>query len=162
MFGTDHEREMMRSEIDKQHRQVRSGPGSSVPYNAFDRNLQLWVAACIYYGVEDVYTRLHGSADSETLAALSRHSARFATTLQVPQDMWPADRAAFAEYWNASLRLVQMDEVTRTFLNDFVSLTFLPTPLHQILGPLHRFITSGFLPPVFRDELGLPWSRRRQ
>jgi uncharacterized protein (DUF2236 family) len=31
-----------------------------------------------------------------------------------------------------------------------------------LLGPLHQFLTVGFLPPEFRVVLGLPWNARRQ
>jgi uncharacterized protein (DUF2236 family) len=37
LLGTDEEREAMRREIDRQHRQVHSLPGDPVPYNAMSR-----------------------------------------------------------------------------------------------------------------------------
>jgi len=49
-LGTEEERRGLRHEINKQHRQVRSKPDAEVAYNAFDPELQLWVAACIYVG----------------------------------------------------------------------------------------------------------------
>src|SRR3954447_17313379 len=51
-LGTDEERRGLRAEINRQHRQVRSGPDSEVAYNAFDPELQLWVAACLWKGTE--------------------------------------------------------------------------------------------------------------
>ena len=41
--------------VDGVHRQVQSGPDSPVQYNAFDRDLQMWVAACLFVGLEDIY-----------------------------------------------------------------------------------------------------------
>ena len=161
LFGTDHERDVMRREVNRQHRQVRSNADSPVDYDAFDPELQLWVAACMYRGVEDVALLFYG-ADPEVLDVLYRHSARFATTLQVSPDRWPADRAAFDEYWAAALAEVSMDDVTRRFLYGIASLGFLPAPLSRLLGPGHRFITTGFLAPRFRDEIGLAWSPGRQ
>ncbi|MEO5876722.1 MAG: oxygenase MpaB family protein [Streptosporangiaceae bacterium] len=162
MLGTDAERALMRREVNRSHQQVRSGPGDPVAYNAFDRDLQLWVAACLYLGTEQIYELLHGELDPETIEVLYQHGARFGTTLQVPQDMWPADRAAFEAYWNASVALVRTDETTRSFLLDLTDLKFLPAPLAQLGGPVNRFVTTGFLPQEFRDELGLPWSARSQ
>lgn len=161
MLGTEEERAAMRREVDKSHRQVHSKPGDAVRYNAFDRDLQLWVAACLAWGVEDIYTKLYGEPDTATAEQMYRHSARFGTTLQVPQDMWPADRAAFEEYWQAAVAKVEMDDTTRTYLTEFAELRFLPWPF-RALGPVNRFFTTGFLPETFRDELGLPWDAKRQ
>lgn len=161
MLGTDEERAAMRREVNRSHRQVHSKPGDPVKYNAFDRELQLWVAACLAWGVEDIYTKLYGAPDEATADAMYRHAARFGTTLQVPEDMWPPDRAAFKEYWEAGLAKVEMDDTTRTYLTEFVELGFLPWPF-RTLGPVNKFFTTGFLPQRFRDELRLPWDDARQ
>jgi uncharacterized protein (DUF2236 family) len=162
LLGTDHERDVMRREVNRQHRQVHSTESSTVVYDAFDPELQLWVAACMYRGVEDAVLLLYGATSGAVLDQLYRHSSRFATTLQVPLALWPEDRVAFEEYWLQALELVEMDEVTRRFLYGVASLDFLPAPLPALLGPLHRFITAGFLSAQFRDELGLEWNPRRQ
>jgi uncharacterized protein (DUF2236 family) len=47
-IGTDADRALIRSEVDKVHALVRSGAASPVSYNAFNPGLQLWVAACLY------------------------------------------------------------------------------------------------------------------
>jgi uncharacterized protein (DUF2236 family) len=160
MLGTDAERALMRREVNRSHRLVRAdGP---VAYNAFDRDLQLWVAACLYQGTEQVYEMLWGRLDPESREIFYRHGARFGTTLQVPEELWPADRAAFEDYWNASLDLVQTDKATRAFLLGLTDLRFLPPRLARAAGPLHRFLTTGFLPQRFRDELGLTWTAQNQ
>jgi uncharacterized protein (DUF2236 family) len=162
LLGTDAERVVLRREVNRQHRQVRSAPGSVVAYDAFDPELQLWVAACMYRGLEDAISLLHGPPSTDELDELYGHCARFATTLQVPSTSWPADRAAFDEYWRDALGHVRADEVTRSYLRGLASLDFLPRPLSWVLGPAHRFLTTGFLAPEFRDELGLRWSVPRQ
>ncbi|MEW2359076.1 oxygenase MpaB family protein [Spirillospora sp. NPDC029432] len=160
--GTDEERELLRKEVDRQHRQVHSGPGEKVRYNAFDRKLQLWVAACLYRGTEDVLTALYGELGPDVLDALYAHASRLGTTLQVPEDMWPADRAAFEEYWKATVGELEMDGLTRAYLRRLVDLGFMPAPLSRVFGPFSRFVTLGFLPPEFRAELGLPWTPAQQ
>jgi uncharacterized protein (DUF2236 family) len=55
-----------------------------------------------------------------------------------------------------------MDDVTRAYLRGIAELDFLPKPFSRILGPSHRFITVGFLPSLFREELGLIWTTRDQ
>jgi uncharacterized protein (DUF2236 family) len=159
LFGTDDERQALGRAVTDVHREVRSRPGDPVAYNALDPRLQLWVAACIYRGIEDGYRLLHGSPSPELLDAIYPHTARLATTLQVPPGMWPADRAAFEDYWRGEVATIEMDEVTRSFLLDFTGLGFLPWPVPGVLGPIHRSITAGFLAAPFREELGLSWRR---
>jgi uncharacterized protein (DUF2236 family) len=57
---------------------------------------------------------------------------------------------------------VSFDETTREYLVGIASLDFLPLPLRWTLGPLHKMITTGFLPATFRESLGLEWDSRRQ
>lgn len=162
MQGTEAEREAMRLEVDKAHRQVRSEPDAPVKYNAFSRDLQLWVAACLFWGTEDIYIKLYGQPSDQMRDDFYRHGARFGTTLQLPDDMWPADRAAFEEYWQDGLTQLRMDEVTRKYLLDLTDTAFLPAPVRRVLGSFNRFVTLGFLPQEFRDELGVTWTDRDQ
>jgi uncharacterized protein (DUF2236 family) len=162
IFGTDHEREALAHAVTEVHRQVRSGPGDPVRYTALDPKLQLWVAACIYRGIEDGYELLYGPPPPELLDLIYRHGVRLATMLQVPPAMWPPDRAAFEAYWSEAATRIEMDDVTRSYLYDFASLGFLPWPVRSVFGWLHRAITAGFLPPAFRRELGLPWGPGEQ
>jgi uncharacterized protein (DUF2236 family) len=162
LFGTDDERAVMRREINGQHRLVHSDHESTVTYDALDPELQLWVAACMFRGVIDTVSLLYGPVNDEGFAALLRRCAPFATTLQVSASRWPTDRIAFEEYWTSALLDVHMDDVTRTYLQGLASLDFLPAPLARFLGPSHRFLTVGFLPSPFREELVLPWSSRQQ
>ena len=41
-------------------------------------------------------------------------------------------------------------------------LEFLPWPLSAALGPLNGFVTTGFLPSRFREQIQLPWTERDQ
>jgi uncharacterized protein (DUF2236 family) len=162
VFGSDQERAALAAAVTEVHRQVRSAPGAAVRYTALDPQLQLWVAACIYRGIEDGYALLHGPPPPELLDLIYRHGARLATMLQVPATMWPPDRAAFEAYWAAAEARIEMDEVTRNYLYDFASLGFLPWPVPKAFGWFHRAITAGFLPAAFRRELGLAWGPREQ
>jgi uncharacterized protein (DUF2236 family) len=162
LFGTEHERAVMRREVSATHRLVRSGDGDTVPYDALDRDLQLWVAACMFRGVIDAMTFLSGPVDDARFAALLGHCAPFATTLQVSETRWPVDRAAFDAYWDASVLEVAMDGVTRAYLRGIAELDFMPKPIGRLVGPSHRFITVGFLASPFREELGFPWTTRDQ
>ncbi len=162
MLGSDEERLAMREEVNRVHREVRSQPGDAVQYNAFDTDLQLWVAACLYKGAEDIFRLLNPEPDPASLDVIYHYGRHLGTTLQVTDEMWPADRAAFADYWEAGVARIEMDDLTRTYLQGIASGTFLGAPVSATLGPLNRLLTVGFLPQPFRDELGLPWSAARQ
>lgn len=151
MLGSDEERLAMRAETNRSHRAVGK-PAT------FDEQLQLWVAACLYKGLEDIWALLYETPVPPVLYA---HGARLGTTLQVPQELWPADRAAFEDYWQDGVARIAMDDVSRPYLQGIASSTFLG-PGARPLAPLSRLLTLGFLPPAFRDELGLPWDARRE
>ncbi|MDV6012436.1 DUF2236 domain-containing protein [Haloechinothrix sp. LS1_15] len=161
-LGAEEERRHYRRAVNGAHAQVRSGESSPVSYNAFDPDLQLWVAACLYKGVEDTCAAFLGELDEHSLDEIYRESARLGTTLQVPAQLWPADRAAFAKYWDDALDAVHIDDTVRAYLHDLVELRFLPRTVAAPLAPFHRFVTTGFLPPRFREEMRLPWTSRQQ
>ena len=132
-------------------------------YNAFDPELQLWVAACLYKGFEDAYEALSGRRlpDARRAAAYA-DAAPLGTTLQVRPESWPVSRAEFDDYWRSQLAHVRIDEPVREHLMGVVELRFLPALLRVPLAPLNRFLTTGFLPPVFREQMRLPWTARDQ
>jgi uncharacterized protein (DUF2236 family) len=162
LFGTELERNVLRSQVNGQHRRANDNCESTVEFDTFDRELQLWVAVCMHRGVIDALTFLYGPPSDDERSALLKMSSRFATTLQVPLEMWPMSPDDFETMWSTSLEHVAFDDVTRNYVLGIASLRFLPFPLNHIFGPSHRFLTTGFLPPRFRDELGLSWSPRRE
>lgn len=162
LLGTDPERAAYRRAVNGQHAQVRSGPDSAVAYNAFDPRLQLWVAACLFWGFEDVYAKMRGPIRTEHAAAFYAYGARLGTTLQVRPEMWPPDRAAFEAYWTDMQQQMSIDDTVRSYLDALVRLRNVPTPLRQLTARFHRFVTIGFLPPLFREQMHYAWSPRDQ
>lgn len=161
-MGTEADRELIRRAVDSAHAQVRSTPQSPLSYNAFDPKLQLWVAACLYRYFIDQHEFLYGPLDDDAADAVYSDAQRLGTTLQVPEAMWPKDRAAFDEYWKRSLDELRIDEPVRRHLHGVASLVFLPRPLRMMGGPLNLFATTGFLPAEFREHMDLPWTVRQQ
>lgn len=163
LYGTDEEREALERVVTDVHRQVKNLPGEQVRYTALDPKLQLWVAACIYKGLEDGHRLIHGDDGlDDFVATVYPHAARLGTTLQVPAELWPADRDAFEAYWQEQIQKIEMDDVTRTYLWDFTRLGFLPFPIPQLFGRFHQILCAGSLSEEFRRELGLPWGRVEQ
>ncbi|BDY32145.1 oxygenase MpaB family protein [Mycolicibacterium mageritense] len=162
ILGEPEDRAAFRDAVDGAHRQVRSGPASPVRYNAFDRDLQLWVAACLYVGLEDTYQLLRGELTAEQAETFYRSGATLGTTLQVSPDQWPATRAEFGVYWDDACSQIEIDDVVGRYLRDLVDLKMVNPLLRLPFRPLLRFLTAGFLAPVFREALGVGWSRGRQ
>jgi uncharacterized protein (DUF2236 family) len=161
-IGTDADRALIRRAVDTVHAQVRSGPTSPVAYSAFDPDLQLWVAACLYRYYVDQHQFLYGPLDDAAADAVYQDAKRLATTLQVREDMWPPDRAAFDKYWKRRVDALRIDPPVRDHLFGVASLAFLPWPLRALAGPFNLFATTGFLPPEFRSLMRLPWTKRQQ
>jgi uncharacterized protein (DUF2236 family) len=160
MLGNHQQRLAYRQAINGQHRQVRSTPESPVKYNAFNRDLQLWVASCLYYGSLDAFTRMHGPLTSDEELIMLRAGARFGTTLQVPAEMWHRTPAEFWTYWEEGLARVSIDDRVGDYLRSLLRTDLLPSPLDRIYGPLNQWLNAGFLPAPIRDQLGLTWSER--
>ncbi|MGV9675774.1 oxygenase MpaB family protein [Nocardia sp. NPDC003482] len=162
VLGSDEDKREFREAVNVAHRQVRSEPGAPVRYNAFDRELQLWVAACLYIGFEDSYQLLHGKLNPEQAEAFYRTSATLGTTLQVPQDMWPASRAEFDVYWNEAAEQAVLDDKVRAYVDDLLHLRMIPWYFRVVFGGLLRFLTAGFLAPYFREQMGIAWTTADQ
>ena len=162
LLGDEHDQQTFRAAVDRQHRQVRSDPNSPVRYNAMDPRLQMWVAACLYYGTADFFARMYGGMDDEVADALYAYSARFGTTLQVRPEMWPADREEFARYWEDALAEVHIDDTTRDYLMRLVRLENMPRVMQLLFAKNNLFWTTGFLPPLFREQMGLTWSDEQE
>jgi uncharacterized protein (DUF2236 family) len=164
--GTEAQKAAFRRAVNHAHAQVYSTPESPVAYNAFDPELQLWVGACLYKGAVDVYRIFVGEMDDEEAERHYREGMALGTTLQVPPEMWPADRVAFDKYWRDSLDKVHIDDAVRQYLYPIAAGRIpgikLPGPLQRRLDDIALLITTGFLPQRFRDEMRLPWDAAKQ
>ena len=162
MLGTPEEKAAYRKAVNHSHAQVRSTEASPVKYNAFDPELQLWVAACLYWGLDDVQRRFRGELDRATREELFQRAAALGTTLQVKPEMWPEDLEAFEAYWQDGLKKLQLDDTVRDFLLALADLKFLHPIIQRLFGSFNRFVTAGFLPAEMRDAMGLEWNEAKQ
>ncbi|MDT5016800.1 MAG: hypothetical protein QOD39_2960 [Mycobacterium sp.] len=164
--GSDDQKAAFRRAVNKAHAQVYSTDESPVKYNAFDKDLQLWVGACLYKGAVDSYRTFVGEMDDETADQHYAEGITLGTTLQVPAEMWPADRKAFDEYWQESLAKVHIDDAVYEYLFPIaagrIAGVNLPRWLERRLDAVNLFITTGFLPQRFRDEMKLDWDAAKQ
>jgi uncharacterized protein (DUF2236 family) len=166
MAGSDAQKAAFRRAVNHAHAQVYSTPDSPVEYNAFDPDLQLWVAACLYKGGVDFYRMFVGELDEQDADRHYRDGIVLGTTLQVPPEMWPPDRAAFDRYWQDQLDKVHIDDSVRDYLYPIavgrVRAVSLPEPLRRLPERLALLLTTGFLPQRFRDEMRFSWDAAEQ
>jgi uncharacterized protein (DUF2236 family) len=120
------------------------------------------VAACLFVVLEDTYKLLRGEMTPDQAEQFYRSSWTLGTTLQVTEDQWPATRADFDVYWDEACKQVVIDPAVRGYLLDLINLRMINPILGLPFRPLQRFLTVGFLAPVFRDALGVRWSKGKQ
>ncbi|GLI27282.1 hypothetical protein ARHIZOSPH14_15240 [Agromyces rhizosphaerae] len=160
VFGNAEERAAFRRATNRSHAQVRSPEGAEPAYNAFDPELQRWVAACLYIGFEDAYEAVWGGLDDATRAAMYAESVVLGGMLQMPAEMWPDDRAAFQNYWEDGLERAHIDDSVRAYLTSVMRLEYLPKPPRRAIVRLRELITAGSLPPQLREQMHLPWTEK--
>ncbi|HVQ52454.1 MAG TPA: oxygenase MpaB family protein [Mycobacterium sp.] len=162
ILGRPDDRAAFREAVNSSHRHVKSAADSPVRYNAFDRELQMWVAASLFVGLEDTYQLLRGQMTAKQAEQFYRSAWTLGTTLQVTEDQWPPTRADFDTYWEEACLRVAIDDRVRAYLLDLLNLKMINPVLALPFRPLLKFLTVGFLAPVFRDAMGVQWSAFKQ
>lgn len=155
-LGTDEERRAIASMVNRAH-----GPVRSTGYSAFDPALQLWVAATLYQGGVQLAEIFEGPLPPERADALYQAAARYGTTLQMPAQLWPRDRQAFASYWAQSLGSFSVDDRVRRYVHQLLEGGQVPWWVRPLM-PLQRFFTRALLPAELRLAFGLAWTARDQ
>ena len=130
-------------------------------YTAFDPQLQLWVAATLYDTAISIYETVFGVLEPEEAEAIYREYAIIGAGLQMPRELWPADRAAFRQYWDQEVAQLHVDEESRHVALDLLQPGRVPLWLKASM-PLARLVTAGLLTAEQRAMYDLPWSDRRQ
>jgi len=130
-------------------------------YDAFDPHLQLWVAATLYESASRMHDLVFGPLSDEDAETVYRDYGVLGTALQVPQDLWPKDRAAFNRYWQRARAELTTDSVTKGVARQLLNPPVAPLWLRMAM-PLARLVTTGLLDPRERALFDLPWSPRRQ
>ncbi len=163
LVGSQEEKLAYRKAINGQHAQVRSTSDSPVKYNAFNPDLQLWVAACIYWGYKDTRARLRGGQmPPERDQEFYQLAQSLGTTLQVRPDMWPANQTDFEAYFEQGLAKADIDDAMRSYLTALTDLKFLSPVIRVLFSRFNRFVTIGFLPQPLREQMHFAWTPQQQ
>lgn len=155
-LGTEEERAAIARMVNRAH-----GPIKGDGYTAFDPRLQLWVAATLTAGGEQMYEKTFGPLDEATRERTYREGWVLGTTLQVTEDMWPPTRAEFTAYWEGMQAELAPDPVVQRYARQLLSARAAKWYLMPSVA-LQSLLTRGNLTPRVREVLDLPWRRRDQ
>lgn len=160
--GTDDDVREVRRVVGRAHADVRGGVEGAAPaYTAFDPELQLWVTATLYWTAVHVYERVFGALEAASADRFYREFAVVGTSLQMPQDAWPADREAFAEYWDDAVRKLTVHPSARRVSRELLRAEHAPFWM-RIVMPWARLATVGLLPEDIRAAYGLVLNERNR
>lgn len=148
VYGTPDEARAIARSVGAAHREVP---------RATDAALQVWVAATLYDTAMRVRELVWGPDSAADAEALLADYAVVGTALGVPRGSWPADTAAFAEYWSTYPLEVGGDArgIARELLHPAAPIWL------RALMPAVRVVTAGLLSPELREAYGLPHDAER-
>lgn len=156
MAGTSADREAAAEYVSRRHTPVR-GIDEGVAYDARDPALQLWVAATLYDTAIVVHDRVLGHLPEAEADRLYARYAALGTALDVPEGLWPVDRAAFRRYWAEASQRLEVDDTIRAQADALWRASEAPWWVRRLM-PLVRFVTADLLPGPVREAFGLRWS----
>lgn len=155
-MGTEEERTAVARMVNRAH-----GPVKGEGYTAFDPDLQLWVAATLVLGGEQMYEKTFGPMDEATRERAYREGWVIGTALQVKEEAWPRTRADFTAYWERMQADLTPDPAVQVYMKRLLT----PSRKQPLLAPavlVQSLITRGNLTPQVREVLGLRWTRLDQ
>ncbi|MCU1407719.1 MAG: hypothetical protein JWQ43_4022 [Glaciihabitans sp.] len=156
VWGTPNQAAFVTQMVNRAH-----APVKSPSYDATDPALQLWVNATLYDSAARIYSRVYGQLSDADADAIYQDYGAIGAALQMPRELWPVDRAAFAEYWNRAVANLQVDDeiraVAQTLLHPKTGALWLRAAM-----PLAGFLTAGLLSADLRAAFALPWDAGRQ
>ena len=162
VYAAPEELATIRRAVNRAHVPVHADAGATGPaYNAFDPELQLWVAATLYDTMIVMYERTFGALSDDDADRIYQEFAVVGTGLQLPRSLWPADRREFAVYWNASLARLRSTSETRRVAEQLLRPRGVPWWV-RVLMPQARIVTIGLLPARVRTDFGFAWTARQQ
>ena len=161
-FATPEEFAVVRRRVNRAHAPVRAEATEVAPaYNAFDPQLQLWVAATLYQTMTQLHERVFGMLTEDERESVYREYTRLGANLQVPPSSWPPTRAAFDGYWQTMVDRLAVGDGTRELAQQILYPRNIPLWMRLLL-PDVRLVTAGLLPPEVREQYRLTWDADRE
>jgi uncharacterized protein (DUF2236 family) len=149
VYGTPDEKQAIINMVHRAHSVVKGRD-----YSADDVELQLWVAATLYGAGTEIYEKFFEKQDDVTADRTYREYSVLASSLRVPPEMWPKDRAAFWRYWNDKIENLEITDHARNVCKDLLFENKGPLWMRANL-PALRVATAEWLSPRMREQYGL-------
>lgn len=157
ILGTDTERDAIRKMVNKAHVSIRS----EGRYSAYDKDLQLWVAATLAHNGILIYEKTFGPLTASSRERIYRDSQILGNALQVDPSMWPATMAEFEVYWKEAYERMEADPAVQGYVAALLDTRSAPLLIRPLL-PLQSLMSRGNLDPHVREIVGLAWSAKDQ
>lgn len=162
VFATPEEFAVVRRRVNRAHAPVRAEASAGAPaYNAYDPQLQLWVAATLYRTMVELHETVFGPLSADEHERVYQEYTRLGANLQVPPSSWPPSRPAFEEYWSTMLGRLSVDDSVRALAGQILYPRNVPWWMRLLL-PDARLVTAGLLPDSVREAYRLPWDAERR
>jgi len=162
VYASPEEFAVVRRSVNRAHAPVRAAASADAPaYNAFDPQLQLWVASTLYATMIDLYERFFGRIPDADGERIYREFTVLGSALQVPPEAWPATREAFDAYWAETVAGLRPTADTKRVARQILYPSTIPRWMRAVF-PQARLVTVGLLPPDLRRRFGLAWNDRLQ
>ena len=128
---------------------ARNGISHLSPYPQ-DPKLRLWIAATLYATGTEVYQRIVRELGfKEAEQAYKEFTVLLNPTLNIPEGLWPNDRAAFWAYWDEHVEKLDVDTRARPVVHDLKKFHNVPSWV-KISIPFMRNITPEMPTPHVR------------
>ena len=159
VFGTEEEKKAMKHYINMMHARVKGGEGET-SYYAKDPHAQLWVAATIYATMIGMYELVYGPLPSAKAERVYKEFSYLGTSLQMPPELWPKNRAAFWKYYADMIEnhlevTPEAEKVLYDLLHPFKPAPLWAKPFVPFAMPLVKALTIEQLPVKTRQQFGL-------
>ncbi|MGO4301019.1 oxygenase MpaB family protein [Leifsonia sp. RAF41] len=163
VFGTPEELRAMQRVVNRAHAPVRGGQeGDGTPaYNAYDPELQLWVAATLYQTMMELHRRVFGPLTGAEADSAYRELTLALSNLQLSPSQWPESRETFDDYWERMVAALRVDDDVLLVSRQILYPRGVPWWLRPGL-PAIRLLTAGLLPEPARRQFRLSWNPSRQ
>lgn len=129
-------------------------------YGACEAHAALWVHATLWHTAIAVRERLWGLPDPATLDAFHEETRRFALLFGVPEDLLPANWAAFEAYVAGMAASDRLAVGTAGRLIGGYFLGRMRGAFGRLLPEWYRALTASLLPPRLATAFGLPVDAR--
>lgn len=127
---------------------------------ARDADPQLWVTATLVHTAVQVHELVRGPLEATLADEVHAAGADLGMTLQLPADAWPADRAAFDRYWEATVARLSVTPEAVAVARELLAARAAPWWL-RLAMPAAREFTASLLPSELREAYGIPSHPRR-